>query len=192
MNNRIASGLICPHQFYACCSPTLQLVLFYDVPPLTIVLQQVYIHGQWLGKTSRMYFHLMAKRWSRWCNIFSPFFSFPENASLGISFLLDITVPTAFVLQPHKWLKIFGLENHLSMYRQWPFPFILSHNLSTKLKAMLCSEVVGCARYICPGCRHCCFLPHKVQTFLFHICGAFLWYKHVRMYTLEMGILPCR
>jgi hypothetical protein len=37
---------------------------------------------------------------------------------------LDITVPTAFVLQPHKWSKIFGLENHLSMHMQWPFPFI--------------------------------------------------------------------
>ena len=34
MNNMTASGLIYPHQFYTCCSPTLQLVLFYDDPPL--------------------------------------------------------------------------------------------------------------------------------------------------------------
>jgi len=92
-----------------------------------------------------MSFHLMAKRYSRWRDIFSPFFSIPENACLGISFLLDITVPTAFVLQPHKWPKIFGLENHLSMYTQWPFPFILSHDLLTTLSAVLCSELVGCA-----------------------------------------------
>ena len=121
MNKRTASDLICPHQFYT-CSPTLQLVLFYDVPPLTMVPQQVHLHGQ-LGKTSRMSFHLMAKRWSCCCDIFLPFFSFPENAWLGISFLLDINVPTAFVLQPHKWSKIFGLKNHLSLYTQWTLPF---------------------------------------------------------------------
>jgi len=34
------------------------------------------------------------------------FFWFPENACLGISFLLDITVPTPIVLHPHKWSKI--------------------------------------------------------------------------------------
>jgi hypothetical protein len=49
MKNRPASGLISPHQFYT-CSPTRQLVLFYDVPPLTMVPQQVRLHGQWLGK----------------------------------------------------------------------------------------------------------------------------------------------
>jgi len=54
---------------------------------------------------------------------FHLFFSFPIHACLGISFLLDITVPTAFVLQPHKLLNIFGLENDLSLYTQWPFPF---------------------------------------------------------------------
>jgi len=50
MNNKTASGMICPHQFYTCCSPILQLVLFYDVPPLMMLPQQVYLHGQWLGK----------------------------------------------------------------------------------------------------------------------------------------------
>ena len=49
MNNK-TSGLICPHKFYTCCSPTLQLVLFFDVPPLTMVPQQVH-HVQWLGWT---------------------------------------------------------------------------------------------------------------------------------------------
>jgi hypothetical protein len=49
---------------------------------------------------------------------FADFLSSPENDCLGTSFLLDITVPTAFVLQPHKWSKIFGLENHLSMHTQ--------------------------------------------------------------------------
>jgi hypothetical protein len=46
MNNVTASGLISPHYT---CSPTLQLVLFY-VPPLMMVPEQVYLHGQWLGK----------------------------------------------------------------------------------------------------------------------------------------------
>ena len=50
MNKRTASCLISPHQFYARCSPTLHLVLFYDMPPLTMVTQQVHLHGQWLGK----------------------------------------------------------------------------------------------------------------------------------------------
>jgi hypothetical protein len=68
-----------------------------------------------------------------------------ENACLGFSFLFDITMLTAFVLQVHKWLKIFGLENHPSTYTQWPFPFILSHNLSTTLNAVLFSELMGCA-----------------------------------------------
>jgi hypothetical protein len=49
MNNRTASGPISPHQSYA-CSPTLQLVLFYDLPPLTIEPQQVHLHGEWLGE----------------------------------------------------------------------------------------------------------------------------------------------
>jgi hypothetical protein len=44
--NVTASGLISPHT----CSPTLQLVLFYDVRPLTMVPEQVHLHGQWLGK----------------------------------------------------------------------------------------------------------------------------------------------
>ena len=50
MINRTASGLICQHQFYTCCNPTQQLVLFYVVPPLMMVPQQIYLHGQWLGK----------------------------------------------------------------------------------------------------------------------------------------------
>jgi hypothetical protein len=54
--------------------------------------------------------------------------------------LLDITVPTAFVLQPDKWTKIFGLENHLSMHTQWPS--LLSHNLSTTQNTVLCCEFV--------------------------------------------------
>jgi len=49
MNKTTASGLICPHQFFT-CSPTLHLVLFYLVPPLTVVPQQEHLHGQWLGK----------------------------------------------------------------------------------------------------------------------------------------------
>jgi hypothetical protein len=47
MNNVTASGLISLHHT---CSPTLQLVLFYDVPPLKMVHQQVHLHGHWLGK----------------------------------------------------------------------------------------------------------------------------------------------
>jgi hypothetical protein len=50
MNNVTASGLISPHYT---CSPTLQLVLFYDVPPLKMVPEQVHLHGQWLGKDIR-------------------------------------------------------------------------------------------------------------------------------------------
>ena len=49
MNSGTASGLISPQQFYT-CRPTLQLVLFYDVPLLTMVPQQVHLHRQWLGK----------------------------------------------------------------------------------------------------------------------------------------------
>jgi hypothetical protein len=47
MNIVTASGLISPHYI---CSPTLQLVLFYDVRPFTMVPEQVHLLGQWLGK----------------------------------------------------------------------------------------------------------------------------------------------
>jgi hypothetical protein len=47
MNNVTASGLISSHYT---CTPTLQLVLFYDVSPLMMVPEQVHLHGQWLGK----------------------------------------------------------------------------------------------------------------------------------------------
>jgi hypothetical protein len=47
MNNVAACGLIFPHYT---CSPTLQLVLFYDVHPLTVMPEQVHLHVQWLGK----------------------------------------------------------------------------------------------------------------------------------------------
>jgi hypothetical protein len=47
MNNVTASGLISPHYTY---SPTLQLVLFYDVHPWMMVPEEVHLHGQWLGK----------------------------------------------------------------------------------------------------------------------------------------------
>jgi hypothetical protein len=62
INNMTASGLICPRQFYACC-PTLQLVVFYDVPPLdngasTSTALWVMVRKE----TSWMCFHLMAKR----------------------------------------------------------------------------------------------------------------------------------
>ena len=50
------------------------------------------------NRTSRTSFHLMAKRWTHWSDIFSPFFSFTESGYLGIPFLLNITVHTAFVL----------------------------------------------------------------------------------------------
>jgi hypothetical protein len=57
-------------------------------------------------KTLQMSFHLMANRWSHWHDFFLPFFIFPEDACFCISLLFDITVPTSFVLQPHKWSKI--------------------------------------------------------------------------------------
>jgi hypothetical protein len=113
MNNVTASGLISPHYT---CSPTLQLVLFNDVPPLD--------DGAWTStsslavvrkNTSGMSFHWMAKRLFHWRDIFHLFSVLQKNVCLGTSFL-DITVPTAFVLQPHKWSKIFGLKNHLSVY----------------------------------------------------------------------------
>jgi hypothetical protein len=50
---------------------------------------------------------------------------------------VDITVPTAFVLQPHKWSKIFGLENHLSMHTQWPCPFITQPVNNTERRVVL-------------------------------------------------------
>jgi hypothetical protein len=102
MNNVTASGLISPHYT---CSPTLLLVLFYDVTPLTMVPEQVHLHGQWLGKRHQ---ECPSTEWPRGDHvgvIFFTFFSSPENVCLVTSFLLDITVPTAFVLQPHKWSK---------------------------------------------------------------------------------------
>jgi hypothetical protein len=88
------------------------------------VPQQVYLHGQWLGKRHQECLPLDGQEVIPLAWYFMPFFSSPENVCLGTSFLLDITVPTAFVLQPHKWSKIFRLVNHLSVYTQWPFPFI--------------------------------------------------------------------
>jgi hypothetical protein len=135
MNNKTAPNWICPHQFYT-CRQTLQLALFYDVPPLTVAPQQEHFHGRGLGKTHHecpvgmIFFRLF--QFCRKC-LFRHFFSVGHQ------------VPSAFVLQLHKWSKIFGLENHLSMYTQWPFPFIFSHNLSTTLNDVLCSDFVGCA-----------------------------------------------
>ena len=74
MNNRPGSCLICPHQCYTSSSPTLRLVLFYEVPPLTWCLNKYIFMAVVRKKTSRMSFHLMAKRWSFWHDIFSPFF----------------------------------------------------------------------------------------------------------------------
>ena len=72
VHNRPASGLICPHQFYTCCSPTLQLVC---VPLDDGVSTSTSSWAVVRKKTPRMYFHLMVKRWSFWHDIFSPFFS---------------------------------------------------------------------------------------------------------------------
>jgi hypothetical protein len=71
-------------------------------------------------------------------------------------------------------------------------PSLLSHNLSTTLNTVLCSWLVGCATVQLLGCRRSRFLHHKVHTFLSNICVALLWYKHERIYALEMGILPRR
>jgi hypothetical protein len=110
MNNVTASGLICPHYT---CSPTLQLVLFYDVPPLMMVPEQVHLHGQWLGEGHQKCPSTGRPRGDPVGMIFFAFFISPDNGCLDTCFLFDITVPTVFVLQPHKWLKIFELENHL-------------------------------------------------------------------------------
>jgi hypothetical protein len=56
-NNVTAFGLISPHYT---CSPTMQLVLFYDMPPLTMVPEKVHLQGHWLGKISGMSLHWMA------------------------------------------------------------------------------------------------------------------------------------
>ena len=145
MNNRRASDRICPHQF--CCRPTLQLVLFYDVPPLTVVPQQVPLHGQWLGKRHH---NCLSTWWPRGDPVrvifFCLFFQFSIKCLLGISFLLDITVPTAFILKPHKWSKILGPGNHLSMYTQWPFLFILSQPINNTEH-----HVVFWVGRMCPG-----------------------------------------
>jgi hypothetical protein len=56
MNNVTSSGLISPHHTY---SPTLQLVLFCDVPSLTMVTQQVQLMGGGKEKDITMSFHLI-------------------------------------------------------------------------------------------------------------------------------------
>jgi len=194
MNNMTASGLIYPHQFYTCCSPTLQLVLFYDDPPLD--------NG---ASTSTSSWAVVRKKditdvlpldgqeviplaWY----FFTFFFIFTENACLGISFLLDITVPTAFVLKSHKWSKISGLENHLPCTHSGPY--LLFYHTTCQQHWTPCCVLSwwNVPQHILAGCRSSFFLPHKVQTFLFYIYGAFHWYKHERIYVLEMGILPRR
>jgi hypothetical protein len=85
---------------------------------LTMVPEQVCLHGQWLGKRHQ---ECLSTGWPRGdpvSLIFLAFFSSLENVCLGTYFLLDITVHAAFILQPHNWSKIFGLKNHLSMYTQ--------------------------------------------------------------------------
>jgi hypothetical protein len=84
----------------------------------------------------RISFHWMAKRWFRWRDIFRLFSVLQKNVCLGTSFLLDITVPTAFVLQPYKWSKIFGRQNHLHMYTQWPFAFITQRVNNTECRVV--------------------------------------------------------
>jgi len=150
-----------------------------------MVPQKVHLHGQMLGKTH----HECPSTW--WPRgdpigmIFFTFFQFPRKCLIRHSFLLDITVPTAFVLQHHKWSKIFRLENHLSL-------FFFYHTTCQQHWMTCVPSWLDVRRYICPGCRCSHFLPHNIQTSLFHIYGAFLWYKHERIYTLEMGIVPRR
>jgi hypothetical protein len=72
MNNVTASVLISPHYT---CSPTLQLVLFCDVPPLMMVPQQLHLHGQWLGKRHQEY---PSTGWLRGDPVGVIFFTFSE------------------------------------------------------------------------------------------------------------------
>ena len=76
---------------------------------------------------------------------FHCYLNLTKNACLGISFQSDATMPTAFVLQVYKCSKFSGLNNHLSVYTEWCFPSLLSCNLLTPLKALLCSHSMQCA-----------------------------------------------
>ena len=113
---------------------------------------------------------------SRWRDILSPFFSFPENACWGISFLLDITVPTSFVLQPHKWSKIFGLENHLCMYTQWPYSFYF---ITQPVNNTECHIVLWVGR-MCPS------IYFQVVD-----VAAFCLTKFKHFYSIFMGWVSC-
>ena len=190
MNNTAESGLICPHQFYICCSPTLQLVLWCACPDddaATSTSSWTVVRKQ----TSWMSFHLMAKRWSCWHDNFCLFSAF-QKMLFSHLFSVGHHCDYSLCLQLHKWSKIFGLKNHLSCTHSGPS--LLSYHTTSQQYWTPCCVLSwwDVPQHTLPDCRLSCCLPHKVQTFLFHICGAFLWYKHKRIYTLEMGILPHR
>jgi hypothetical protein len=73
---------------------------------------------------------------------FSPFFSSPEKCLFRHFFFVGHYCGYSLCFETQQRSKIFGLENHLSMYTQWP---LLSHNLLTTLNTVMCSELVGCA-----------------------------------------------
>jgi hypothetical protein len=108
---------------------------------LTMVPQQVHLHGQWVGKRHH---GCPSTGWPRhlaW--YFSPFFSSPEMLVKALPFCW-----TPLCLQPLFCNPINGLRS-LDWRTIYPCthsdPSLLSHNLSATLNALLCSELVGCA-----------------------------------------------
>jgi hypothetical protein len=104
--------------------------------PLMMVHQQIHLHWQWLGKRHHG----------------CPSTGWPRGDHVGVIFFIKclfrhIFCWTSLYLQPLLWNPMNGrrsLEWRTIYPRTHSGPSFISHNLSTKLNAVLCSEFVGC------------------------------------------------
>jgi hypothetical protein len=125
-----------------------------------------------------------------WRDVFSPFFQFSRKC-LFMRFLF-VWCHWSLCLQPLSYKPINSQRSTDHLHTVVVLLY-LSHNLSTTLNAVLCSE---CGMF--PN-RPTYFKVLDIAVFwltkfkhIFYVYEAFLWYKHERIYALKMGVLPCR
>jgi hypothetical protein len=158
------------------CSPTLSLVLFYNVPPRWWCLNKHIFTGTGQEKNIPDVLPFDSQEVISLVWYFFTLFSVFQKM-LVYAFLLSMTLLCLHrVSQAHKWLKIFWMEYHLSMYKQWSFPFILSHNLMP-LKAIWVDGM-------------CHFLSHKFEHF-YSMFVEISFDMNLKEYTLSKWTYCC-
>jgi hypothetical protein len=151
-----------------------------------MVPEEVHLYGQWLGERH----HVLPLDDQEvillvWCFSSSVlqkmlvFFSVGHHCAYSLCFATPYIVEDLGTGKPSIHVHTVTLPfYHTTCQQHWTLCCVLR-----------CYDVPP---YIHLGCRRSRFLPLKVHTYLSSICGAFLWYKQERIYTLEMHILPRR